>query len=58
MNTDTNSTQQNSKYNYDKWTLKVNEINSDFSKSLNLIIRNKPHTKVSYCFLNFCFILM
>lgn len=56
MNTDTNSTQQNLKYNYDKWTLKVNEINSDFSKSLNLIIRNKPHIKVSYCFLNFCFI--
>lgn len=46
-----------SKYNYDKWTLKINGINDGTDKLFNLLLRNKPHTQVrKHCSdLNSCF---
>lgn len=38
--------QNESKYNYDKWMLKVNDMNGDVINSYNLLIRNKPHVQV------------
>ncbi|XP_015370182.1 PREDICTED: uncharacterized protein LOC107166134 isoform X3 [Diuraphis noxia] len=32
----------NNNYNYDKWMLKVNDVNG-INKSFNLLVRNKPH---------------
>jgi len=38
--------QQNMVHNYENWTLKVNNANSDEIKTFNLLVRNKPHIKV------------
>jgi len=35
-----------SKYNYDKWLLKVDGINDGADKLFNLLVRYKPHTQV------------
>lgn len=35
-----------SKYNYDKWILKVDGINDGADKLFNLLVRYKPHTQV------------
>jgi len=41
-------------YNYDKWMLKVSDVNG-IDKSFNLLVRNKPHgiqVRISYIKLN------
>lgn len=43
----TNVENNKNKYNYDKWTLKHNEI--DGAKSFNLLDKTKPHIKIKKC---------
>lgn len=47
--TENDSLKNSSKYNYDKWTLKVNGINDGgVDKLFNLLLRSKPHTQTKF----------